>query len=355
MPVARAEVRGLPVTLGPQPRGIRPADLCPLLSRPIAGIADQLRADIRDGDGYYGGARERREIDRRTYYDWEHTWQLVRELQPDACIFSDAGPDIRWVGNESGIAGAPCWHTLDRGRFVPGEADAATLNTGQRSGSHWLPAECDVSIRPGWFYHASEDDKVRSIENLLDLYFQSVGRGTALLLNLPPDRRGLIHEHDVRSLLGFRDRLREICGTDFAKTGRAIAGNTRGSHPRFSPNNMRDGNPDTYWATDDGVTRAEVILEFPAPITFNAVSLREFLPLGQRVERFALDVDRDGQWREYTRGTAIGNRRFVRGTTCTTRRVRLRVHDGLVCPAISEMALFLDRRMPHQPDAGAGK
>ena len=101
----------------------------------------------------------------------------MRELQPDACIFSDAGPDVRWVGNEAGTAGDPCWHTIDLGRIVPGDADSRILNTGQRAGAHWLPAECDVSIRPGWFYHAAEDEQVRSPENLLDLYFQSVGRG----------------------------------------------------------------------------------------------------------------------------------------------------------------------------------
>ena len=114
------------------------------------------------GDGYYGGAREKRTIDRRTYYDWENTRQIVRDLQPDAVMFSDAGPDVRWVGNENGIAGDPCWATLNRDDFAPGEADEARLNPGDRPGTHWLPAECDVSIRPGWFYHASEDAKVKT-------------------------------------------------------------------------------------------------------------------------------------------------------------------------------------------------
>lgn len=298
------------------------------------------------GDGFYGGTRERRLIDHRTYYDWANTWQMVRELQPDACMFSDAGPDVRWVGNERGIAGDPCWHTLDQERFVPGDSNAGILNAGQRFGSHWLPAECDVSIRPGWFYHAAEDDKVRTSENLLDLYFQSVGRGASLHLNLPPDRRGLIHEQDVLSLLGFRKRLAEVFGSDVAKRGRATADNIRGKNPLFSPDNLLDGNPGTYWSTDDGVNAAEVVFEFPAPISFNVASLREFLPLGQRVERFALDVDRNGQWQEYAQGVAIGNRRLIRGMRCSTRRVRLRIHEGPVCPAISGFSLFLDQDMP---------
>lgn len=294
------------------------------------------------GDGFYGGARERREIDRRTYYDWETTRGIVRELQPGACMFSDAGPDIRWSGNEEGIAGDPCWHTLDPAPFMPGDADSSALNSGHRSGPAWLPAECDVSIRPGWFYHANEDGRVRQPENLLDLYFKSVGRGASLLLNLPPDRRGLIHENDVSSLMGFRRRLSAIFGTDLARACRAAAGDIRGNDPRFGPGCLVDGNPGTYWATDDGAEKPEAVLEFPKPITFNVVRLREFLPLGQRVDRFAIDVDAGGQWQEYANGTAIGNRRLVRGASRATRRVRLRIPEFRACPAISEMALFLD-------------
>lgn len=298
------------------------------------------------GDGFYGGARDRREIDRRTYYDWDNTWQMVRELQPYACMFSDAGPDIRWVGNEEGIAGDPCWHAMDSEQFVPGDADTKVLNSGERAGARWLPAECDVSIRPGWFYHAAEDEKVRSPENLLDLYFKSVGRGGNFLLNLPPDTRGQIHEQDVRSLLGFRDRLTEVFGDDLAKRGRAAAGASRGDSARFGPGNLIDDNRATCWSTDDGVTKAEAVLEFQTPVSFNIVGLREFLPLGQRVDEFAIDIDRNGQWHEYARGRAIGNRRLVQGATCATSRVRLRILSGPVSPAISELSLFLDRRQP---------
>jgi alpha-L-fucosidase len=168
------------------------------------------------GDGYYGGARETRTIDRRTYYDWPSTWQVVRDLQPEAVMFSDAGPDVRWVGNEKGVAGDPSWATLNRAEFAPGEADEARLNRGDRPGTHWLPAECDVSIRPGWFYHPGEDDEVKTPHDLLDLYFESVGRGASLLLNVPPDRRGRVHESDEQSLRGFRKLLDATFGTDLA-------------------------------------------------------------------------------------------------------------------------------------------
>jgi alpha-L-fucosidase len=294
------------------------------------------------GDGYYGGAREKRTIDRRTYYDWPATRQLVRDLQPLACMFSDGGPDVRWVGNERGIAGDPCWATLNSKDFFPGEADTKRLNRGDHPGTDWIPAECDVSIRPGWFYHASQDDKVKSPRQLLDLYYASVGRGASLLLNIPPDRRGQIHENDAKSLREFRRLLDAAFAHDLARSAKCSASNSRGDDPRFAPASLTDGKRDTYWATDDAVTNAEVVLEFPQPVTFNVVRLREYLPLGQRVEAFALDQWQEGQWKEFATGTSIGNCRLVRSQLSSTSKVRLRIAQAPVCPAISELGLFLD-------------
>jgi alpha-L-fucosidase len=291
------------------------------------------------GDGWYGGASERREIDRTTYYDWPNTWQIVRDLQPDACIFSDAGPDVRWVGNERGIAGETCWSTLNRGDFMPGLADAQRLNTGDRPGSHWLPAECDVSIRPGWFYHAAEDDRVRTPENLLELYFQSVGRGAVLLLNLPPDRRGLVHEADVCALKGFRKLLDQTFASDVAPMATAIAGTNVGPGP-FNARNVLDGRRDTYWYAGDGICTLELVLQFERPIRPAVVGLREYLPLGQRVEAFAVDVWQKGDWQEIGRGTSVGHRRLLRVDTLPTTQVRLRITQAPVCPALSEFSLF---------------
>jgi alpha-L-fucosidase len=312
------------------------------------------------GDGYYGGACEFREIDRRSYYKWPTTWEIVRRNQPEAVMFSDAGPDVRWVGNERGIAGDPCWSTLASASLYPGfggdnwHAEGETdmvkawasandmLNQGDRDGDTWLPAECDVSIRPGWFYHASEDDRVRSSENLLDLYFRSVGRGASLLLNLPPERRGRIHAHDVQSLKAFRARRDAIFAHNLARAAEITASNTRGGCRQYAPQALVDGNADTYWATDDDVRTGEVVITFPEPITFNVVDLREYLPLGQRIEQFAIDVDLDGERREYDQHTAIGNRRLIKGETRTTRRVRFRVVQSPVCPALSEFGLYFD-------------
>ena len=293
------------------------------------------------GDGYYGGARERRKIDNKTYYDWPNTWKIVHELQPLACMFSDGGPEVRWVGNERGIAGDPCWATVNRDNYYPGVGGVnALLNRGERPGTHWLPAECDVSIRPGWFYHAKEDDRVRTPENLVDLFYKSIGRGANFLLNLPPDRRGRIHENDVLALQGFRKIIKATFDTDLAQGALASASNVRGKSATFSAGNAIDGKRDSYWSCDDGVTTPELVLDLGKLVTFNVVSLREFLPLGQRVDDWALDRWSNGAWVEFASGTAIGARRLWRGDNITTDRVRLRIVQAPVCPALSEFGLF---------------
>jgi len=296
------------------------------------------------GDGYYGGAYERREIDNRTYYDWPATWQMVRELQPDAVLFSDAGPDVRWVGNENGIAGETCWATQNSADFAPGRADVARLNRGDRPGTHWVPAECDVSIRPGWFYHKHEDDQVKTSEQLVDLYYKSIGRGASFLLNLPPDRRGRIPENDVASLRGFKRYLDATFGADLA-TGRGRGGarvSASNARAGFPAANVIDGKRDTYWASDDAVKTPSLTLDFDREVTFNVVRLREHLPLGQRVISINVDMRRGGGggWQEFGRATSVGNCRLIRGPRVSTNGVRVRVTGASVCPALSEVSLF---------------
>jgi alpha-L-fucosidase len=293
------------------------------------------------GDGFYGGARETRRIDNRTYYDWNNTWKLVRELMPNAVMFSDAGPDFRWVGNEKGIAGDPCWATLNSAGRYPGGTSAG-LNSGERPGTDWIPAECDVSIRPGWFYHAKEDARVKSAARLLDIYYQSVGRGACLNLNLPPDQRGQIHETDLQSLREFRRILEATFNQDLAREARLAVSNIRGGAAKFAGANLLDQKRETYWATDDQVTTPEVTLQFRNPVSFNVVSLREFLPLGQRVEAFALDQWKDGVWVEFAKGTSIGNHRLLRVDFITTDKVRLRITRAPVCPALAEFGLYAE-------------
>jgi alpha-L-fucosidase len=294
------------------------------------------------GDGYYGGARETRTINRKTYYDWPTTWRLIRELQPDACIWSDAGPDIRWAGNEIGRANQTCWATLNAADFAPGEADAKRLSLGDRPGTDWVPADCDVSIRPGWFYHAMEDGKVKTADKLFEIYFNSVGHGASLLLNLPPDRRGKIHENDEQALSEFRHKLDAVFARNLASDARATASNVRGNDSHFAAENVLDERRDTYWTADDSATNAELILEFKRPLTLNIVRLREYLPLGQRIEAFALDSWQVDCWTEFAKGTSIGNCRLIRTRPLTTNKIRLRISKAAACPALSEVGVFAE-------------
>ncbi|MEN8126180.1 MAG: alpha-L-fucosidase [Planctomycetota bacterium] len=300
------------------------------------------------GDGYYGGAKEKRTIDRATYYGWEKTWAIVRKLQPDAVIFSDVGEDIRWVGNEKGWAGDPCWAAYTprtqsgHGKPAPGLTISKEGINGHRDGEFWMPAEVDVSIRPGWFYHSSQDSRVRSPENLLKIYYESIGRGASFLLNLPPDRRGRIHENDVASLTEFRRILDETFAVNFAKDADITASNTRGKNDsRFAAIHLLDGNRKTYWTCDDAVKDPELVVRLKTAVTFNVVDIREYLPLGQRVDTWALDKWVNEQWVEFAAGQAIGSRRLWRGDRQTTDRVRLRL-SGPVCPAISEFGLYAE-------------
>lgn len=292
------------------------------------------------GTGYYGGANEKRTIDKTVYYDWPATWSLIRQLQPGAVVFSDVGPDCRWVGNENGVAGDPCWATINTDGWCPGNADEKQLNSGVRGGTNWIPAEADVSIRPGWFWHKKEDSRVRSAGDLWDHYFETVGRGASWILNVPPNSRGVIGESDVNSLAEFGRRLKETFAHNLAKSAQATASNVRGGDKKFGVQNLFDDNSETYWATDDSVTTPEVTLEFQQPVTFDIVSLREFLPLGQRIEAFALDQWKDGQWIEFARGTSIGSHHLWRGQSMTTEKVRLRITQSPVCPALAELGLF---------------
>jgi alpha-L-fucosidase len=286
------------------------------------------------GDGYYGGARERRTIAQASYYGWEETWKLARLLQPEAVLSSAAGPDVRWVGNGEGDPGEPGWSRRGAAEFAPGPAAAAGPE------SRWLPAECELSLRPSWFHHPAEDDKLRSPEKLEDLYFRSVGQGAALLLNLAPDRRGLIPAGDVAVLQEFRRRLDARFATNLARMARIQASNVRGDDPCFSPERVADAHPESYWCSDDAAPAPEIIFDFPIPVKIATVSLREHLPLGQRVERFAVDRWDGEGWAEVATGGAIGARRLLRLPPCETPRLRLRILQAAACPAIEQVGLY---------------
>lgn len=300
------------------------------------------------GDGYYGGAREERRIDRTAYYDWETTWAMVRELAPNAVIFSDVGPDIRWVGNERGFAGDPCWHTYTPHSNQPGKPPAPGVVksregvNGHIDGKYWLPAEVDVSIRPGWFYHESQNDKVRTPENLMELYYQSVGRGASLLLNVPPDPRGRIHENDIASLRGFKALRDATFKTDLALGAGIEATNVRGKADAFAATNVLNGDRKTYWATDDGVTTGSLTVDLGEATTFDHVVLQEYIELGQRILRFSVEAHKDGQWTTIADGTSIGWKRILVTDPVTADKARFNVLEAKACPTLSTFSLYAD-------------
>ena len=290
------------------------------------------------GDGYYGGAREIRKIDNKTYYDWSNTHKIVRELQPSAMMFSDAGPDTRWVGNESGMGSLTNWCLLNKDDMYPGGDFARILGEGHENGKYWVPAEVDVSIRKGWFYHKSQDSLVRSPENLMELYYSSVGRNSNLLLNVPPDRRGLLHENDVESLLAFRELLKKEFETELAKGKKVTATSFRGKG--YEASNVNDGNPGTYWATKDSQTSGDLIIDLGDEKEVNRIILQEYINLGQRVQEFKVSAFSDGGWKSVVDGTTIGHKVIRKFPVIKASKIKIAISKSKACPLISNVELY---------------
>jgi alpha-L-fucosidase len=290
------------------------------------------------GDGYYGGAREMRRIDNKTYYDWPNTHQIVRDLQPGAVMFSDAGPDVRWVGNESGRGSVTNWSLLNRDSMYPGGDFAKILGAGHEDGKYWVPAEVDVSIRPGWFYHMNQDTLVRSPENLMDLYYSSVGRNSNLLLNVPPDRRGLLNEADVKSLIAFRELREQEFREDLAKAKRVKATSSRGNG--FRASYVNDGNPGTYWATNDYQTTGDIIIDLGQETEVNRIIIQEYIRLGQRVQEYKVAGFEDGKWKPIMDGTTIGYKIIRKFPVEKVTKIKVTIIKSKASPLISNIELY---------------
>ncbi|MCC6930419.1 MAG: alpha-L-fucosidase [Gemmatimonadaceae bacterium] len=288
---------------------------------------------------WFDGANGEGPNGKRQAYDWPRIHALVRRLQPGAVMFSDAGPDVRWIGNEKGVAGETCWSTIDpasvpyAGYDAPGVGEL--LQRGDPHGSVWRPGETDVSIRPGWFWHPAEDDKVRSADNLMELYFTSVGRNSKLLLNLPPTRDGLLHSADARALAAFGARRRAMLSRDLARGGQVRAG----GHDAGA---VVSGDGARWWTAPDGATEATIELVLPRPVRCNVLRLQEPIALGQVVERWSLSLQEDGRWREAARGTTIGYTWLAHLETARADRFRLTLASTLGPLRLSTLALHLD-------------
>jgi alpha-L-fucosidase len=268
---------------------------------------------------WFDGANGEGPGGKRQIYDWPRVFGLVRRLQPAAVIFSDAGPDVRWCGNEKGIAGDPNWSSVNPSVVTFPGADGPgiteSLQQGDPAGTVWRPAEVDVSIRPGWFYHPAEDAHVRTVDNLVDLYFSSVGRNGKLLLNVPPTRDGLLMETDVARLSSFRQRLTSMFEHDFAAGARS-----------------------RWHAT--GPRSAELNLDLGKQMTIGVARLEEKIARGQSVARYALYGAADRDWKVLSRGSTIGYTKLDRFAPVSVRRVRLTIEDAVATPERITLRLY---------------
>jgi alpha-L-fucosidase len=293
------------------------------------------------GDGFYGGAKEKRKIDGKTYYDWPSTLKLVRAMEPNVIFFSDAGPDIRWCGNERGFAGETNWNTINADTLYAGKSGINNLlNSGEENGSNWIPAEVDVSIRPGWFYHAKEDSLVKTPEKLFEIYLNSVGRGANLILNIPPDRRGLINEIDVAALQGWKKLIDERFNFNMALKKTATASSVRGNSPVYDASKVTDNDKETYWATNDDEKTGNLEINLGGSRLVSYVLIQEYIKLGQRVKSFSIEVENDGNWQEVAKGTTIGYKRILRIEPVEAQNIRIVITDSKACPVISNVEIY---------------
>lgn len=313
------------------------------------GEVSEVWFDGANGEGANG---------KKQVYDWQLYYRLIRELQPEAVI-AIMGPDVRWVGTESGYGRETEWSVMPvvtqdlrsiaarsqqeqiDGGFLPRDLTDDDLGSRKKlahaSALAWYPSETDVSIRPGWFYHENQDSLVKSPSKLVDIYYSSVGRNSVLLLNIPPDKRGRITDHDIRSLIGMRRVLDQTFKVNLAIGAHVTATNDLPAHRAAA---VVDRNADTYWTTAAGIETATLEFDLQKEKTFDCAELVENIGVGQRVELFRLEAFRDAAWREFARGTTIGYKRLLRFPLVTTQRVRLVIERSRTSPTLTSFGLF---------------
>ncbi|MDC3314974.1 alpha-L-fucosidase, partial [Flavobacteriaceae bacterium] len=284
--------------------------------------------------GYYGGANDVRKVDKKTYYDWENTHKLIRKHQPNAVIFSDAGPDIRWVGNEKGYASKTTWSNIYRDSLYGGMPDYYKFSSGQEFGTHFIPTETDVSIRPGWYYHPEEDNKVKSLDKLIDIYFNSIGLNSSLLLNIPVDKRGLIHENDALRMLELNKFLKNTFNKNFIEESEINFNNK--SHPI---NKIIDKNINTFCPfklKNNNIINITLKNEKIVDI----FEISENINLGQRIKKFMFEIKVNEKWVTVEKGTTVGKKRLIKFEPLIVKDLRFTIVDSKDIPLISELGLY---------------
>jgi len=271
-------------------------------------------------------------------YDFQGYWAMVRKHQPEAVIFSDKGPDVRWIGNEDGIAGETNWSLMDTSRVEVGKADRDYLNSGDPNGSRWVVGECDVSISSDWFYHT--DSRLKTVDELLNIYEKSVGRNGLLLLNVPPDQRGLLPEAYVERLHAFADTIDAIYSKDLALDAEVTPSGVRSPERCFSGAHLTDTSYSSIWAPEQGTVKSSVELSFSDVIAPRRILLQENINYGQRVKEFAVDIQNNGKWETIQNGTTIGYKRILKLPGRKIEGIRVRIEDAKASPILSRVALY---------------
>ncbi|GLU11871.1 hypothetical protein SLE2022_285910 [Rubroshorea leprosula] len=287
------------------------------------------------------GAKGEGEKDMEYYFD---SWfSLIHQLQPGAVIFSDAGPDTRWIGDEAGVAGSTCWSLFNRSNAKIGDTDPRYSQGGDELGHDWVPPECDVSIRPGWFWHASEIPK--SPLKLLDIYYKSVGRNCLLLLNVPPNSSGLISSEDIEVLQGFKELRRSIFSNNLAKNAIVNASSTRGGYgnSQFSPQNVLGEGIYTYWAPEEKQSNWTLYLDFQGTVSFNVLQVQEPIHMGQRIVEFHVEILNKYRWKRVTNGTTVGHQRLLQFPTVESRYLKFVVDKSRADPLICFLGIYKDQ------------
>jgi alpha-L-fucosidase len=285
---------------------------------------------------WFDGANGEGPNGKRQEYDWPLFNSTVYRLQPQAVIFSDGGPGCRWVGNEKGFAGETNWCTLNADSVYPGYPDYHELIEGHEDGTHWVPAECDVSIRPGWFYSPDTDNEVKTLEQLREIYFASVGRGANLLLNVPVDRRGLIPAEDSTRLMELRTEIDKTFRYKIKAPSRI---RTSSSLRNFPSGNLTDEDPRSVWAASSNESWIE--LEYVEPIRFNMLVLKEGIVYGQRVKSFAVEVWKDGGYHEIEKQSTIGYKRILEfDEAIETNKVRIKILESKAPLVLADISLY---------------
>ncbi|MGN1368903.1 MAG: alpha-L-fucosidase [Aristaeellaceae bacterium] len=296
---------------------------------------------------------------KKQVYDWPRYYETIRRLQPGACIHV-CGPDVRWCGNEAGDTRAAEWSVVplrtqdtekikeasqqsDDAAFRQRKISAADQDLGSRELLRdepelvWYPAEVNTSIRPGWFWHASEDDAVKPLEKLIDIYEKSVGGNATFLLNIPPTSDGLLHENDVRRLQEFGQYLANCYGSNL--TDCALSLTASPAAPEHGIDCIRTSDERYYLPLSEGEP-AEIVLRWKEPVTFRRIVMMEQITQSQRVERWGIDVLRDGQWQEIAAGQVIGYKRIVALMPTTACAVRIRIEDARLAPTIKFLGVY---------------